>query len=160
MVSNEEPVSSDWKILNKPRRVLRKQVLTFIACSILCVGTSWGQGNLTPTKKAKTEIQQTSRVSRTGTATWYGESYHNRKMANGKIYNMWDPTTVATNDRRIPFGTRIRVTNIATGKSIIVVVRDRMARNARHTLDLSVAGFTKLAPRKQGVIKIKYEILK
>lgn len=142
---------------------MRKQILTIIACSILCVGTSWGQGNLTPTNKGKVKAQSELKASssvRKGTATWYGENYHNRKMANGKIYNMWDPTTVATADRSIPFGTRIKVTNIATEKSIIVVVRDRMARNAKHTLDLSVAGFMKLAPRKQGVIRIKYEVLR
>lgn len=147
---------------NKKGEVLRKQILTTIACTMLCVGTVWGQGNSTSTDK-KIQGEQLLTVASNelkGTASWYGERYHNRKMANGAIYNMWDPTTVAVSNKSIPMGTRIKVTNIATKKSIVVVVRDRMAKNAKHTLDLSVAGFMKLAPRKQGVIKISYEILK
>lgn len=93
-----------------------------------------------------------------GTATWYGERFHGRKTANGEIYNMHG-ISCATRDRTIPFGSKLRITNIKTGKSIIVTVTDRMAKTGKHTIDLSVGAFIKLAPRKQGVIKIKIEKL-
>ena len=93
-----------------------------------------------------------------GTATWYGEYFHGKKTASGEIYNMYG-LTCATRDRSIPLGSKLRITNIKTGKSVIVRVNDRMAKYGKHTIDLSVGAFIKLAPRKQGVIKIKIEKL-
>lgn len=93
-----------------------------------------------------------------GTATWYGGKFHGRKTANGDIYNKYN-ITCATRDRTIPFGSKLKITNIETGKSITVVVNDRMAKTGKHTIDLSVGAFVKLAPKKQGVIKIKIEKL-
>lgn len=91
-----------------------------------------------------------------GTATWYGEYFHGRKTASGDIYNMHG-LTCATRNRNIPLGSKLKITNIKTGKSVIVTVNDRMAKYGKHTIDLSVGAFIKLAPRKQGVIKIKIE---
>lgn len=99
-----------------------------------------------------------------GTATWYGRYFHGRKTANGEIYNMYG-LTCATGNRTIPFGSKLKVTNIKTGKSITVRVNDRMNKRyhpvdykGNSRIDLSVGAFIKLAPKEQGVIKIKYEI--
>jgi len=51
-----------------------------------------------------------------GIATWYGQPYQGRRMANGQVYDMNDPTTTASN--RFPLGTWVRVTNPANGHSI------------------------------------------
>lgn len=91
-----------------------------------------------------------------GTATWYAEKFHGRKTANGEIYNMHG-LTCATRDRNIPFGSKLKITNIKTDKSIIVTVNDRMAKYGKHTIDLSLNAFKELAPRKQGVIQVKIE---
>jgi rare lipoprotein A (peptidoglycan hydrolase) len=56
-------------------------------------------------------------------ASWYGPGFHGRKMANGKRYNMYDPTVVA--NPWLPLGTRIEVTNLKNNKSTVVVVQDR-----------------------------------
>lgn len=93
-----------------------------------------------------------------GTATWYGERFHGGKTSTGEIYNMYG-ISCATRDRTIPFGSKLKITNIETGKSIIVTVNNRMAKTGKHTIDLSVGAFVKLAPKKQGVIKVKIEKL-
>lgn len=93
-----------------------------------------------------------------GTATYYSGRFHGRKTANGEIYNMHG-ISCATRDRTIPFGSKLKITNIETGKTITVIVNDRMAKQGKHTIDLSVGAFIKLAPKKQGVIKVKIEKL-
>lgn len=111
-------------------------------------------------------LQKETKVkSISGLATWYGESFHGRKTASGEIYNMHG-LTCAVGDRNIPLGSKLKITNIKTGKSVIVRVNDRMNKRyhpvdykGQIRIDLSVGAFTKLAPRKQGIIKIKIEKL-
>lgn len=92
------------------------------------------------------------------TATWYGSNHHGKKMANGKIYNMYKLTCAAS--PKYKMGTKIKVTNIATGKSVIVTVTDRGGFYKRHEFDLSRKAFETIAPLKQGIVKIRYQIIK
>ncbi len=86
-------------------------------------------------------------------ATWYGEDFHGKTMANGETYDMHDPTTCASN--WWPLGTRLQVTH--DGRSIAVKVTDRGAFN--HALDLSYAAFKYLANPSQGVIAVQIAVL-
>ena len=95
------------------------------------------------------------RESHTGVATWYGAYFQGRAMSNGERYNMWDPTTAACNI--YPLGTRLRVTRVATGESIIVRVTDRGAFRAPILVDLSYAAFAQLADPAEGVIRVTIE---
>ena len=90
-----------------------------------------------------------------GYATWYGQPYHGRRMANGQVFDMYDPTTTASNE--FPFGTWLRVTNPSNGQSIEVEVRDRGGFG--HALDLSYAAFAKLAPPSVSRIFVHYEVI-
>lgn len=96
-----------------------------------------------------------NRVS--GVATWYGAYFHGRTMANGRVYNMWNPGTAAANI--YPLGTRLRVTRVATGQSIVVTVTDRGAFRNPIIVDLSYAAFASLADPDEGVIRIIVEPL-
>lgn len=90
-----------------------------------------------------------------GYATWYGPGFHGNRMANGQVYDMYDPTTTAAN--RWPFGTWLRVTNPANGKSVTVQVRDRGAFN--HLVDLSYAAFLILDDPKKMMIRVNVEVV-
>jgi hypothetical protein len=92
-----------------------------------------------------------------GVATWYGAYFHGRPMANGRPYDMWNPGTAAANI--YPLGTRLRVTRVSTGESIIVVVTDRGAFRQPIIVDLSYAAFTKLGNPSEGVIRVTVERL-
>ena len=94
-----------------------------------------------------------SRIS--GVATWYGEDFQGLPMANGEPFDMWDPTTAASNSHRL--GTWLRVTRVATGKSIKVRVTDRGAFRMPIVVDLSYAAFASLADPDDGVIRIVVE---
>jgi rare lipoprotein A len=104
----------------------------------------------------------------TGTASWYsseacqfnptkgcptasGRSLHALEKEGIYFAAMWD----------VPFGTKVRVTNVSSGKSVIVVVWDRgPARRLKRPIDLSLSAFKKIADPKKGVIKVDIEVLK
>jgi rare lipoprotein A len=78
-------------------------------------------------------------------------------MANGHRFNMFDPTTVA--HKSFPFGTKLRLTNPKTGKSIRVVVRDRGPYIRGRQLDLSFAAAKVLGFVSSGTAALKVERL-
>lgn len=90
-----------------------------------------------------------------GFATFYHDSLHGDLMANGEPYDMWDPTTVASNLH--PLGTRLKVTRVATGRSIVVRVTDRGGFEAPLLVDLSYAAFVRLADPDDGRIRVIVE---
>ncbi len=106
-----------------------------------------------------------------GIATYYGAFFHGKLMANGKRFNMYDPTTTASN--AWPLGTRLRVRRVAggpwdatlspaerkryIGRSIVVTVTDR--GHFSHALDLSQAAFALLGRPSEGVIHVQIEPL-
>ena len=74
-------------------------------------------------------------------------------MANGEIFDMYDPTTTAAN--LWPLGTKLQI--YYGGKTIEVVVTDRGAFT--HELDLSMAAFELLAPLSEGVIDVEISVV-
>lgn len=90
-----------------------------------------------------------------GWATWYGADFHGQRMANGQIFDMYDPTIAAAN--QLPLGTWLRVENPQNGHSILVQVRDRGL--FAHALDLSYAAFSRLAPPSRGRLWVRYEVV-
>ena len=91
----------------------------------------------------------------TGVATWYGSNFQGSPMANGEIYDMYNPEFAASNI--YPLGTRLRVTRLATGQSIIVRVTDHGAFRYPDIVDLSYAAFGELASPSSGVIGVRVE---
>jgi rare lipoprotein A len=75
-------------------------------------------------------------VTRTWTASWYGPGFAGRPTANGERF---DPGALTAAHRTLPFGTRLLVTNQATGRSVRVRVNDRGPYVAGRDLDLSAA---------------------
>jgi len=90
-----------------------------------------------------------------GIATWYGEAYHGRRMANGQPFDMYDPTTAAS--REFSLGTWLHVTSLANGRTVDVQVRD--TGGFSHPLDLSYAAFSQLASPSTGSIRVRYEVI-
>lgn len=92
------------------------------------------------------------------TASWYGGQFHGRTTANGETFNKWGMTT-ASNSHKM--GTRLKVTNVANGKSVVVKVNDTggFAKYGR-TLDLSRGAFSKISNIGKGIIKVKIKVLK
>ena len=89
-------------------------------------------------------------------ASWYGQEYHGRPMANGKIYNMY-ASTIA--HRTLPLGTKVELTNPETGQIVRAVVTDRGPFIDGRDVDLSYGIAKKLNMVEKGVGKVIMEIL-
>ncbi len=64
----------------------------------------------------------TSTRTSEGMASWYGPRFHGRQTESGERFNMNEFTAAHPS---LPFGTQLRVTHEATGKSVIVLINDR-----------------------------------
>lgn len=94
--------------------------------------------------------------SETGMASWYGSDFHNKRTANGEIYNMHAITAA---HRTLPLPSIVRVTNLENGKSIIARVNDRGPYVKNRIIDLSQKGAELLGYKIQGTAKVKVEIM-
>ncbi len=81
------------------------------------------------------------------TATYYANRFVGRKMANGKPYN--HSKYVAAHPS-FPLGSRVKVTNRKTGKSVVVTISDR----CRCSIDLSKSAFKAIANLKKGRVPV------
>lgn len=70
----------------------------------------------------------------TGVASWYGSAFHGRPTSSGEPY---DQHALTAAHRFLPFGTILRVTNLETGKSVLVRVNDRGGFIKGRVVDLS-----------------------
>jgi rare lipoprotein A len=89
-----------------------------------------------------------------GKASFY--SYSKRKTANGSLFNR-DALTAA--HRNLPFGTRIRVTDLASSKSVIVRITDRGPWIRGRIVDLSLGAARSLGITDRGVATVRVEVL-
>lgn len=89
-------------------------------------------------------------------ASWYGEKYHGRPMANGKAYDMY-ASTIAHKD--LPLGTRVELKNPATGQTATAVVTDRGPFVPGRDVDLSYGLAQKLSLVKKGVGRLFMRVL-
>ena len=97
----------------------------------------------------------------TGTASWYGAECAGKPMANGKPFN---PSALTCASWAYPLGTKLRVTNTATGASVLLVVTDRGPAKrlvaAGRCIDLSAAAFGLIGDRTAGLVPVRVEVAK
>lgn len=89
-------------------------------------------------------------------ASWYGDKFHGRPTASGEIFNMYDYTAA---HKELPFGTRLRITNPETGRSVEVKVNDRGPYVRGRDIDLSYAAARKIGLIRKGTGRVYVEYL-
>lgn len=91
-----------------------------------------------------------------GIASWYGGGEKlNECTANGEIFN---PVTLTCASWDFPFNTKLKVTNSANGKSVIVRVNDRGPnKKLGRAIDLTKHAFSHIADIKKGLVTVKIE---
>jgi len=92
----------------------------------------------------------------TGTASWYGPPYHNRKSSDGEIYNM---NALTAAHRTLPLGSIVRVTNVSTQHSVVVRITDRGPFIPGRIVDLSLAAAKAVDVWRPGLARVKVELL-
>jgi rare lipoprotein A len=91
-----------------------------------------------------------------GQASWYGHPYHGRTTASGEVYDMNDLTAA---HRTLPFGTRVEVTNLDNGRSVVVRINDRGPFKKGRIIDLSRSAARKLDMIEAGVVPVRVVLL-
>jgi len=90
-----------------------------------------------------------------GIGSWYGEQFHNRKTANGELFDMDLPSAA---HKTLPLPSLVEVTNLDNGRKMILRVNDRGPFVGDRIIDLSKAAAEELGYRRQGVarVRVKY----
>jgi len=140
-----------------------KQYLTIFALMIFCFNYSilktQAQMTSTPAQiDSNSEKLITFKVLKidTGYATFYSNMWHGHRTSSGKIYHK---DSLSCAHKKYPFGSKLRVTNLKNGKSVIVTVTDRGPHVKTRIIDLSGAAAKKIAMISDGVAKVSVELL-
>ncbi len=89
-------------------------------------------------------------------ASWYGEPFHGRPMANSDIYDMYAPTIA---HKELPLGTRVELENPANGVIVQATITDRGPFIAGRDVDLSYGLARQLDTVERGVVSLIMRIL-
>ncbi len=93
----------------------------------------------------------------TGEASWYGPGFYGNRTANGEIYR---PGTMTAAHRTLPFGTKVRVTNLWNGRSAVIRINDRGPFVAHRGIDLGHGAASTLGLTGSGIAEVRLEVLR
>lgn len=113
-------------------------------------------GNWIPSSVDRIRSQQATLAS---TASWYGvrDGFHGRRTASGEIFNAYDLTAA---HRSLPFGTRVKVTNLGNGRSVIVRISDRGPFFGGRVIDLSEGAAARIGMISSGTAPVRLQVLR
>jgi len=89
-------------------------------------------------------------------ASWYGPGFHGRRTASGQVF---DQKRLTAAHKTLPFGTKLRVTNLRNGRSVLVTVNDRGPFVRNRQLDLSRGAAQRLDLIRRGTAPVLIEKL-
>ena len=91
-----------------------------------------------------------------GTASWYGRQFHGRPTASGQPYDMNAMTAAHTS---LPLGSRVQVTNLANGRSVILTINDRGPFSRNRIIDVSRRAADRLGFRREGTAEVRVQVI-
>ena len=91
-----------------------------------------------------------------GDASYYGREFHGKATASGEKFDM---NALTAAHRTLPFGTRVRVTNLANKKSVVVRINDRGPFKAGRIIDLSYAAAKRIKMVDAGVARVEVVVV-
>lgn len=112
----------------------------------------------TPGVHARTrrgDVPVTERVQY-GAASWYGSAWRGRTTASGALF---DERELTAAHRTLPLGTKVQVTNLKNGRSVVVKVTDRGPRSRHRLIDLSHAAAQRLGFTHHGLTPVKVSVV-
>ena len=91
-----------------------------------------------------------------GHASWYGSQFANRPTASGTLF---DPEKLTAAHRKLPLGTKVVVTNLHNGRSVLVTINDRGPYWGNRDIDLSYRAARVLGMVRRGVARVRIDPL-
>jgi rare lipoprotein A len=136
--------------------------MLFIASGLISIGTNLSasiasaKGKYSRHEKREKGSVDKLQMSMAGTASWYGHGFHNRTTASGSRY---DQNAYTGAHKTLPFGTVVRVTNVANNKSCLLTITDRGPYVKNRIIDVSKAAAKKLDFASIGTAQVRIQIL-
>ena len=106
--------------------------------------------------KSYTPLTSVQPFKQRGMASWYGKKFHGQKTASGELYDMYKMTAAHPT---LPIPSYVRVTRVASGKSVVERVNDRGPFHAQRVIDLSYAAAYKLGYIQVGSAEVTLEAI-
>ena len=91
-----------------------------------------------------------------GKLAWYGRKFAGRPTASGEVFN---PDALTMAHRTLPFGTQVKVTNLANRRSVVLRVNDRGPTDPGRIGDVSLAAAQRLGMTRSGVIDAELAVV-
>lgn len=91
-----------------------------------------------------------------GVASYYADEFNGRTTSNGETYDM---NALTAAHQTLPFNTKVRVTNLASGKSVVVRINDRGPFKDNRIIDLSLAAAKAIELIGSGTANVRLEVV-
>ncbi|MGL6175792.1 MAG: septal ring lytic transglycosylase RlpA family protein, partial [Vibrionaceae bacterium] len=91
-----------------------------------------------------------------GLASWYGPRYHGRTTASGEKFDMHALTAA---HRTLPFGAKVKITNVKNNQHVIVKINDRGPYSGKRIIDVSHAAAKQLGMLRSGLANVSITIV-
>lgn len=126
---------------------MRPASFVIVLWTLLCAGSCATAGGRAGVPVRETEV---------GTASYYARKHVGRATASGSTY---DETRLTAAHRTLPFGARVRVTNLENDRSVVVTITDRGPFARGRIIDVSRRAAHKLGFLRAGVVRVRLEVL-
>ena len=138
---NEPPARLQWR-----RRHSVASIAAVLAVVIVFIATGRVPG---PSGGDNAPVQR-------GLASWYGPRFHGEPTAQGELFNM---NALTAAHRSLPLGTRVRVTHLENGRSVVVRINDRGPYKRGVIIDLSRRAAHEIGMVQQGRARVRVEVV-
>ncbi len=153
----------DIHLLPDRRRSVPCLLLALILCLLACgcsgkkaPGPRRGPDTYSVGGRTYHVLRDARGYAETGMASWYGPGFNGRKTASGERFNQKALTAA---HKTLPFGTMVRVENLANGREVVVRINDRGPFAARRIIDLSKGAAQKLGMIASGTARVRVTAL-
>ncbi len=129
--------------------------VVLVSCALALPVPAHAKGHsATATHKAAHAAR--AQPAQVGTASWYGREHAGRPTASGATF---DPDRLTAAHRSLPLGTQVRVTHLASGRSVVVTINDRGPYIRGRIIDLSRQAADQLGMAVDGVAKVRLDLM-
>ena len=137
---------------------MKRSISVIAACllALACLHTASAQNTAPAAPAAPTAPTAAVTDVSEGKIAWYGKEFAGRKTASGQRFN---PNAMTMAHKTLPFGTQVKVTNLANNRSVVVRVNDRGPTTPDRLGDVSLAAAQKLRMVRSGVVNAKLEVV-
>jgi rare lipoprotein A len=132
-----------------------RRILAFAL--LLCIAPGCAGSRSGPTIAVAPSVSdQRLAFEEEGYASYYGREHHGRRTASGERF---DAGRLTAAHRTLPFGTRVRVTNLDNGRKVVVTVTDRGPFRRHRVIDVSRRAAEDLGFLREGTARVRLEVL-